>query len=187
VHLDFGTGDGVYVQRRARVEANNLFIGVDASAEGLREVSRRLAAKPARGGLRNALLGVLPLEQAPGELAGLVDALTVLLPWGSLLRAVALPDSAALARLRALCKPGASLRVVFGYGEGDTLAVQALPSRGEGELAGLCAAYGAAGFEVTARAMAREEVGELPTTWAKKLAFSGNERRFVELVGRARE
>ena len=64
--------------------------------------------------------------------------------------------------------------------------MQALPSRGEAELAELCAAYGAAGCDVTARAMAREEVGELSTTWAKKLAFSGNERRFVELVGVAR-
>lgn len=174
------------MQRLARRAPTTLFIGVDASADGLREASRRLATKPARGGLSNALLGALALEQAPGELVGLADTLTVLLPWGSLLRAVALPEHAGLARLRALCKPGAQLRVVFGYGAGDPLAVQALPLRdGAAELAALCEGYRAAGFAVTARPICREEVGELPTTWAKKLAFSGNQRRFVELVGRA--
>lgn len=31
--------------------------------------------------------------------------------------------------------------------------------------------------------LAREAVGDLATTWAGKLAFSGHERRFVELLG----
>ena len=64
MHLDVGTGDGVYVQRAARRDPGVLVIGVDASADGLRDVGRRLAAKPARGGLANAILGVLPLAQA---------------------------------------------------------------------------------------------------------------------------
>ncbi|WP_443094085.1 class I SAM-dependent methyltransferase [Nannocystis punicea] len=184
VHLDFGTGDGAFALRRARSEPSTLVIGVDASAEGLREPSRKAAGKPARGGLANVLFGLLPLERAPGELVGLVDALTVLLPWGSLLRAVALPEAEGLARLRGLCKPGASLQVVFGYGPGDPLAVQALPGlQGEVRAAGLVQAYAAAGFEVTARSVGREEVGELPTTWAKKLAYSNNEREFVALTG----
>lgn len=159
-------------------------IGVDASADGLREVARRLAAKPARGGLANALLGVLALAQAPGELAGLADSLTVLLPWGSLLRAVATPEPPALARLHALCKPGARLRVVFGYGAGDPADVQTLPALDDdAHLAALAHAHAAAGLAVRARRMARDEVGELPTTWARKLAFSGHARRFVELTG----
>ncbi|WP_434428002.1 class I SAM-dependent methyltransferase [Nannocystis pusilla] len=187
VHLDFGTGDGAFALRRARSEPSTLVIGVDASAEGLREPSRRAAGKPARGGLANAMFGVLPLERAPGELLGLVDSLTVLLPWGSLLRAVALPEAEGLARLRGLCKPGASLQVVFGYGPGDPLAVQALPgSQAEARAAALVQAYARAGFTVTARATSREEVGELPTTWAKKLAYSNREREFVALTGVAR-
>jgi len=159
-------------------------IGVDASADGLREVSRRLAAKPARGGLGNAMLGVLPLERTPGELEGLADTLTVLLPWGSLLRAVAWPEPSGLARLHAMCRPGAQLRVVFGYGPADPAAVQGLPGiADEGRLAALVAAYGEAGFAIRARQVAREVVGDLATTWAGKLAFSGHERRFVELLG----
>jgi hypothetical protein len=158
-------------------------IGVDASADGLRDRARRLAAKPARGGLANAMLGVLALAQAPGELAGLADSLTVLLPWGSLLRAVATPEQEALVRLHALCKPGARLRVVFGYGAGDPADVLALPTLDEPRLAALAHAYAAAGLAVRARPMTRDEVGELPTTWARKLAFSGQQRHFVELAG----
>lgn len=188
MHLDFGTGDGAFALRRARCEPSTLVIGIDASAEGLREPSRRAAAKPARGGLTNALFGVLPLERAPGELVGLADALTVLLPWGSLLRAVALPEADGLSRLRGLCKPGAAVQVVFGYGPGDPLAVQALPGLGgEGRATALVQAYARAGFVVTARSIARAEVGELPTTWAKKLAYSGSEREFVAVSGVAGE
>lgn len=159
-------------------------IGVDAAADGLRDVARRLAAKPARGGLANAMLGVLALAQAPGELAGLADSISVLLPWGSLLRAVATPEPDALARLRALARPAARLRVVFGYGAGDPAEVLALPTLDDdARLAALAHAYARAGLPVRARRMTRDEVCELPTTWAKKLAFSGNERRFVELTG----
>src|SRR5213079_1494518 len=99
-------------------------IGVDAAVEALRETSRKLAAKPARGGLPNALCGRLALAEAPG---GLADRLTVLLPWGELLAAVARPDVGALARLRGLCREGAELRVVFGHGpKVDAAAVRDL-------------------------------------------------------------
>jgi 16S rRNA (adenine(1408)-N(1))-methyltransferase len=166
-----------------------LVIGVDANAAALRDTSRRFAAKPARGGLPNALLGRLALADAPGELAGLASSLTVLLPWGSLLRAVAAPDVEALSALRRLCNSGGQVRVLFGYApRTDAAAIRehalpplddpATPSTLEG-------AYRDAGFAVTARTVYREEVRELPTTWAKRLAYSGHERRFVELRGRA--
>lgn len=176
----------MYVQRSARLDPTTLVVGVDACADGLRAVARRLAAKPARGGLSNAMLGVLALEQAPGELVGLADALTVLLPWGSLLRAVARPEPSGLANLRALCRPGAQVRIVFGYGPADPIAVQGLPGLADdARFAALCSDYGAAGLAVIARRMALEEVSELPTTWAGKLAFSGQDRHFIELRGRA--
>lgn len=166
-----------------------LAIGVDANADGLRETSRRLAAKPARGGLANAMLGRLSLQDAPGELAGMADRLTVLLPWGSLLRAVALPDEPALRALRALCKPDAQARFLFGYGpqtDGAVIDELALPSL-DVPAAGLTleACYRRAGLAVRARAVQLDEVRELPTTWAGRLAFSGHRRSFIELRGRA--
>ena len=118
VHLDFGSGDGAFARWTATHNPETGVIGVDASADGLREASRRALAKPARGGLSNLVFGRLSLAEAPATLAGLADELTVLLPWGSLLAAVARPGAGGLAALRALGKPGAGLRIVFGYGAG---------------------------------------------------------------------
>ena len=162
-------------------------IGVDANPSALREISRRLAAKPTRGGLPNAWLARLALADAPGTLATLADVLTVLLPWGSLLRAAAGCDESALRALRALCKPGAEVRVLFGYGreiEDAAIRELGLPSLEEPEaILALQRAYRTAGFVVAARRVDRDEVRALPTTWAKRLAYSGHERRFVEVTG----
>jgi 16S rRNA (adenine(1408)-N(1))-methyltransferase len=176
------------VRHVASRHADLFVIGVDTNAAALRETSRRFAARPKRGGLPNALLGRLALADAPGELAGLADALTVLLPWGSLLEAVARPDAAALRSLRDLCKPGARLRVLFGYGpvaDGAAMHELRLPSLDEaGALQALERAYADAALAVTAQIVQRDEVRALPTTWAKRLAYSGHARRFVELAGR---
>jgi hypothetical protein len=177
------------VRHVASRNADLLVIGVDANVDALRETSRRFAAKPARGGLSNALLGRLALADAPGELAGLADSLTVLLPWGSLLRAVAVPETAALRALLRLCRSDAELRVLLGYGprtDGAAIREHALPPLDDpATLAALENAYRDAGVVVEARAVETDEVRELPTTWAKRLAYSGHERRFVELAGRA--
>jgi 16S rRNA (adenine(1408)-N(1))-methyltransferase len=187
VALDFGTGDGSFVQNTARRRNDTLVIGVDANAENLRLASQRAATKPARGGLPNALFGRLALEDAPGELIGIADELSVLLPWGTLLAAVARADLPALARLRGLCRPDARVHVVFGYGSADAAAVSslALPAP---DLSGFGPAlesrYRDAGFAVRARPLDLAAVRALPTTWAKKLAFSGKPRHFWELRGR---
>jgi 16S rRNA (adenine(1408)-N(1))-methyltransferase len=187
LHVDFGTGDGAYVRHTAARNPERLVIGVDANAEGLRESSRRIAAKPARGGLPNAWLARLALADAPGTLAGLADGLTVLLPWGSLLRAAAGRDERALRALRALCKPGAELRVLFGYGpeiDSSTIRELGLPALDQPEaLLALERAYRSSGFNVAARVADGDAVRSLPTTWAKRLAYSGHERRFVDVTG----
>jgi 16S rRNA (adenine(1408)-N(1))-methyltransferase len=178
------------VRHVASRDPDRLVIGVDANVDALRESSRRFAAKPARGGLPNALLGRLALADAPGELVGLADSLTVLLPWGSLLRAVAVPDRDALRALRRICRPGAELRVVFGYGPSTDVAAiraHALPPLDDPETLGVHEdAYRDVGFVAKVRVVDTEAVRALPTTWAKRLAYSGHERRFVELTGNAR-
>jgi len=144
------------------VHQDTLFVGVDAICDNLVDASRR--APP------NALFGRLALEDAPGELAGLADSLTVLFPWGSLLRAVSSPDPSALARLRDLCNPGAVVRFVFEH----TLAPEPLE-----------AAYREAGLALIGQPLSVEEARALPTTWAKKLGYSGRPRQFRDFQGRA--
>lgn len=77
------------------------------------DASRRAAAKPARGGVENALFVQASVETLPGVLVGSANRITVNYPWGSLLRAVALPDAAPLSNLRALAAAGAELDVLI--------------------------------------------------------------------------
>jgi 16S rRNA (adenine(1408)-N(1))-methyltransferase len=162
VHVDFGTGDGTFVRRSAKSEPEVLFVGIDAIADNLRDASRRASS--------NAVFGRLALEQAPGELAGFTDRLTVLFPWGSLLRAVAEAEPQDLARLRAICKPGAQVRFVF--------ELESHPGK-------LVRRYHEAGLALTGTTMTVEAARALPTTWAKKLGFSGRPRSFWQFSGRA--
>jgi 16S rRNA (adenine(1408)-N(1))-methyltransferase len=149
-------------------------VGVDANADNLRRASRRAAAAPARGGLPNLLFGRLALEHAPGALAGLADRLSILLPWGSLLRAVAVGEPDGLGRLRALCAPDAEIEIVLGDDDLDGVPAEALPAR-----------YADAGLAVSAEPVGAAEVAALGTTWAKRLARPDPERRFWRLSGRA--
>lgn len=110
--IDVGTGDGRFVLDRARAEPGTFVIGIDAVAAAMADSSRRAAAKPARGGVPNAMFLQAALESLPGDLGGVATALTVNYPWGSLLRAVALPDSNLLGLLAALASPGAPLDVL---------------------------------------------------------------------------
>ena len=153
-----------------------LVVGIDANADNLRHASRRAAGPQARGGLPNVVFGRLALEGAPGALGGLADRVTVLLPWGSLLGAVAGAEPDGLARLRGLCAPGAAIEVVVS--EGD------LGGRSPEDLR---AGYATAGLEVGIREGGTAEVAALGTTWAKRLARSDPGRRFRRLSGVAVE
>lgn len=96
----------------------------------------------------------------------------MLLPWGSLLRAVALGEGDGLRRLRALCAPRAELEIVVGDGEAGIESPDGLLER-----------YREAGFDVSAERARAAEVADLGTTWAKRLARSDRGRSFWRLSG----
>ena len=100
----------------------------------------------------------------------MADSLTVLFPWGSLLRALAGPEHAGLLRLRAMCKPGAEVRFLFEL-DADWHPFEAR--------------YREAGLSLRGRIVPVEEARLVPTTWAKKLGFSGRPRSFREFRGKA--
>ena len=149
-----GTGDGRFVLDLARANPGAFHIGIDPVAEAMADVSRRAAAKPARGGVDNALFVQASLETLPGGLAGLADAITVNYPWGSLLEAVVLPDEALLTNLAGLAKPNATLDVLINmqplrapdYAARLGLADAALTN----DIAALKAVYTRAGWAVQA-------------------------------------
>jgi len=153
-------------------------VGVDAVAEAMAETSRRAAAKPTRGGAPNAMFLCAAAETLPGLLAGAADEITVHYPWGSLLRALASPEVAVLAKLAALGKPGASFTALI-----NVQPLRDAAQAGRLGLAGaallhdpgrLAAEYARAGLE---RLRVRDVTGEpVPeTSWAKHLAVSKRE------------
>jgi 16S rRNA (adenine(1408)-N(1))-methyltransferase len=98
---------------RARREPGALVIGIDASATAMAESSLRAARASRKGGLPNALFVVAAAERPPDELRATAAEVTVLFPWGSLLRgALALEngvDAATLTRCPRRNRPGPRL------------------------------------------------------------------------------
>jgi 16S rRNA (adenine(1408)-N(1))-methyltransferase len=184
VSIDLGTGDGRLPYALARADPGRLFVGIDANADGLREVSGRAA----RARLGNLLYVRAPVEDLPPELAGVADCLTVVLPWGSLLAAVARPVVSVLRGIRGLCRPGARLSVLLSVSARDRseAARLGLPALDEAHLRGaLAAGYEAAGFAVGAvRLLDREALAGWPSTWARRLA-QGRPRPVFRIDARA--
>jgi len=148
----------------------------------MRQVSQRASRKPTRGGVPNVLFGRLSLEEAPGDLIGLAELLTVLFPWGSLLRAVAAPD-VGLRKIAAIGKRGGRVHFLYCYGSRESAALGLPELGGSHALIHLENGYAAAGLQVEARYAAPEDVALVESTWAKKLAFSPSARTFIEIRG----
>lgn len=187
--VDLGTGDGAFIYRSARACPERFFIGIDSNAENLVEYSHRATRKPAKGGAPNAIFVCANGEALPEELNGLANELSILFPWGSLLKAVVLPEPSMLAGFHRICQPNAAVRVVLGYNsecEPGLTTNLCLPPLSMDYLNSLLeTAYHPAGFALSVRHMEKVEIARIPTTWARKLAF-GKDRVFFELQGYAR-
>lgn len=163
-------------------------LAADANGDALRDVSKKASAKPAKGGLSNLLCARFSLEEAErGELSAFVHSLSVILPWGSLLAAVAVPErEEGLTRLRSFLRPNGLLEILFGYSEKtDPGPVKelSLPTLTFSRMRELERAYGGAGFRVKATPISLEQLKAVPSDWAKKLAWSGKERPFIRITG----
>jgi hypothetical protein len=124
----------------------------------------------------NLLCIAEPADALTGELPGIADRLTVILPWGSLLRVVASPESASLESLRRLCASNAKVEIVFSYdrkrdaGEGGPLGCGGIEERHVQGV--LRESYERAGFRIVSiESISREELVSYQTTWAGRLAF----------------
>jgi 16S rRNA (adenine(1408)-N(1))-methyltransferase len=185
--VDIGTGDGAFVYKWARACPDRLFIGIDSNAANLAEYSRKATRKPAKGGVRNVLFVRANSEALPEELNGLVSAVSILFPWGSLLKSVVVPDERVLSGFCRICRAHAEINIVFGYNhicEPGITAKLDLPTLTLDYLrTTVVNTYKQAGFAMKVRQLEKAEVAKIPTTWAKKLAH-GKNREFFELHGR---
>jgi 16S rRNA (adenine(1408)-N(1))-methyltransferase len=170
--IDLGTGDGRFVLASAAAHPDLLVIGVDAAASSMLSASRRAARPTKRGGLPNALFVVAAAEALPSELEGCADALTVQFPWGSLLRGLLEADSAILAGLARVTKPGARVKLLLSVIERDQAVGRC--SLDEASFASLAPRYVEHGLLLRkARLASAEQVAQAHSTWGKRLGAGG--------------
>jgi 16S rRNA (adenine(1408)-N(1))-methyltransferase len=165
---------------RARREPGALVIGIDASATAMAESSLRAARASRKGGLPNALFVVAAAERPPDELRATAAEVTILFPWGSLLRgALALDDAIETAKgIAALVAPGGVVRAIVSIDPRDRLTVPALEVTDRNDIAARWARHG---LTLTAFEPATPGVvGASGSSWARRLG-AGRDRRVWRL------
>lgn len=164
ISLDLGTGDGRFVCKNAEQNTETFFIGIDSCRENLRVNSQRK--------LPNALFVIANAQSLPRELGGLVSCVSINFPWGSLVEGLLNNDARMLDGLARATRPRAMMDV--------SLNADALASAGWDLDSGanqLERVLNAAGWETRLRSgLTARDLREIPTTWAKRLAFGRNPR-----------
>lgn len=186
VVVDVGTGDARAAWRLARAEPDTLVIGLDPAWQRMSDTATRARRKPAKGGAPNLVLVNAAVEAAPTALDQVADAVTVLMPWGGLLRGVVAAGPDVCAGLRRLARPGATLEIVIGTSiwrppipvelvDLPELTPAALAPNGE-----LAARWAAAGWAVDEAAVTTSlDDGAPVTSWARRLGSGSAEALLV--------
>jgi 16S rRNA (adenine(1408)-N(1))-methyltransferase len=186
VLLDLGTGDGKHVLTEARRRPDSLIVGLDAGPDAMRRTAARAGAKPARGGVANALFVWAAVERLPAELAGVTEV-HCLMPWGSLLRALVTPEVPVLRALAAACGPGAPFLITLNLHAWrppvPEVGSSAEPTA-DSALEQLAPAYAAAGWTIEAADYLDDaQIAELGTSWTKRLGSSRDALAVLALRG----
>ena len=170
--IDVGTGDGRAVLAAAAREPTSLALGIDANAAAMAEASRRAARAERKGGLENVRFVLAAAESLPAELHGRASLVTVLFPWGSLLRGCLNLDDAVAAGLAGLVAPDGVLELVLAPAAKDGL--EGVPTTEAAIIASATRAFEPHGLEVkVARTATPVEVAATGSSWARRLGVAG--------------
>ncbi len=168
ISLDLGTGDGRFICKSAEQHKHKFFIGIDSCRENLRVHSQR--------NLPNALFVIASAQDLPRELSGLASHVSINFPWGSLIESLLNGDASLMSRLWDVTRPCATMAL--------HLNADALASAGFELDSGadqIERALNASGWRTRSRSgLDARDLREIPTTWAKRLAF-GRDPRAVRL------
>jgi 16S rRNA (adenine(1408)-N(1))-methyltransferase len=120
-----------------------------------------------RGGLDNVLFVVAAIECPPVELAGLADEVTILFPWGSLLRGALALDDVAAAGISSLVRAGGRAIAHISITDRDGLGLAAV----DDEVEALAERWSRHGLVLDGvRRVGEEEVAATGSSWARRLA-----------------
>lgn len=162
-------------------EPRTLGIGLDASAAAMAEASRRAAGPARKGGLANAAFILAAAEAPPPELCGAAAAVTVLFPWGSLLRGCVGGDARVAAGVAGLVAPGGTLELLLAPSVRDGL--DGVPLEPDAVANAVRRAYEGFGLGMElARSASDAEVRDSGSTWARRLGSQRPADRRVMLI-----
>jgi 16S rRNA (adenine(1408)-N(1))-methyltransferase len=179
--LDIGTGDGRFVFEKAIKNPKNLYIGIDPAENQLKIYSKKANRKK----LQNTVFAIGSIENLPPELFSLIDELYINLPWGTLLEKMVKMNELTAGNLSSITKKDGKMEIVFGYvpefepSETERLNLPDITEKENLEkILNSFSRY----FEITElRELDKKELGDLETTWAKKLKF-GKDRKIHKIT-----
>ncbi|MBI3748559.1 MAG: hypothetical protein HY262_06915 [Chloroflexi bacterium] len=179
--VDLGTGDGRAVLARAAAEPCAFVIGIDANAAAMAESSRRAARGRGARRLTNTWFGVESAEALPGPLADVASTVTVVMPWGSLLRGVLGLEAAVLVGIASIVAPAGRVEILASVTPKDAfVGLASLDGDAEAVIAG---AWAVVGFElVSMRPATAGDLQAARSSWARRLGDRTAWR--IELVRR---
>lgn len=110
--LDIGTGDGRYVYKKALENPSNLYLGIDP-AKNIEEYQREINRKR----LKNAVLIQSSIENYNPDYLDYFDEISIILPWGNLLKYCVTVDLDFFAKVCKWLKPNGDIKIIFGFNE----------------------------------------------------------------------
>ena len=185
--IDIGTGDGKNIYRKARQDKETFYIGLDPVKDNMEDIAVKMAKKPEKGGLDNALLVISTAENLPSELYGIADRVTVLFPWGVLLEGIVKPEEEFINAVKKAAKPGAEFEFITTYSancEENMMEIRGMPELSidyfNGEYKDK---LNKCGLTVNnTELLDNEFVKGFDSKWARRLAF-GRKRDFYRITG----
>jgi 16S rRNA (adenine(1408)-N(1))-methyltransferase len=179
--LDIGTGDGRFIYKSALKNRNFLYIGIDP-ASNLKDYQREINRKR----LKNALLVNSSIENFNPGISEYFDQISIILPWGNLLKYTATCDAEFFAKLKHWLKINGSIEIIFGFNEEleekETKRLN-LKELNEKEIQYLKELYlDLKNFQLNLfKEISYKKLEDIETTWAKKLSFGAN-RKYIHIL-----
>ena len=179
--LDIGTGDGRYIYKNALANPNHLYIGIDP-ASNLREYQREINRKK----LKNATLINSSIENYQPEVENYFDKITIILPWGNLLKYTVTVDSDFFLKIIIWLKKVGNIEIIFGFNEEleeketNRLILTELTDK---EIEFIRNKYQKLPQTqlLEFKELSNKELKNFETSWAKKLSF-GADRKYIKVT-----